>query len=602
MNGCSPRSIASGRVVPSGHTAQLNRRRTEISSDPIIDSSQPMPSSTAVVSSGATFCPETPVFETQAPRTGGRTGRVLVPNSSHGSIEGSAQANRVLSSGDEGDSDMLPELTEQIRKEEELRKKERAQKELKEKKLLWAAAQRKATEEKRKKAAALHDDDDEDELEIEVAMADSQSQSLEIVESQHGQFNTGEQLRKAVVKDRLHAAISPFKPSSASKAPKEFRHPRKSMPTTDSLIEFVGKTDLLGVKSKPAVPKSRASMPMIKKPSTFGPLDLKSKLLKDVRLEDAKTRRERDEEWEGRGGHAGRKQQIEQAAKLKQLGGEKALEEWAKKGIEVAEAGGMVRAEAEYEDEEEGEEEDEDYKPEEQDADGDAEMDDDEQQGENAPAKVERSRSSSVEPNTEDEDKENRVIEDKENVPPPRKARAALADNDDLFSPHHSSEAEEEPEDKENAPPPRAQEDAEDDVDDDDLFGLRPAKKHTARRIVADEDEDEDSAVPSKDENVPPRRSPLKFDAFDDDERPPRPEGLPFGGAGGKMLMFNSSAESLVDGGAEKGKTAAGIDDGFDMSDADAEIEGDGFTQLFALESVSVSRYHFPRLPKLMIV
>ncbi|KAG8891418.1 hypothetical protein FRC00_013706, partial [Tulasnella sp. 408] len=408
-------SIASGKVVPSGHTAQFNRRRTEISSDPIIDSSQPMPSSTAVVSSGATFCPETPVFETQPPGTGGRTGRVLVPNSSHGSIEGSAQANRVLSSGDEGDSDMLPDLAEQIRREEELRKRERAQKELKEKKLLWAAQQRKATEEKRMKAAALldDDDDDEDELEIEVAMADSQSQSLEIVESQHGQFNTGEQLRKAVVKDRLHAAVSPFKPSSASKAPKEFRHPRKSMPTTDSFIEFLGKTDLLGVKSKPVVPKSRASMPMIKKPSTFGPLDLRSKLLNDVKLADAKTRRERDEEWEGRGGHAGRKQQIEQAAKLKQLGGEKALEEWAKKGIEVAEAGGMIRAEVEYEEEEEGEEEDEDYKPEEQD--GDAEMDDDEQQGENAPARVERSRSSSVEPNTEDEDKENRVIEDKEN-------------------------------------------------------------------------------------------------------------------------------------------------------------------------------------------
>ncbi|KAG9043450.1 hypothetical protein FS837_009518 [Tulasnella sp. UAMH 9824] len=574
-----------GKVVPSGHTVQFNRRRTEISSDPIVDSSQPMPNSTAVVSSGATFCPETPVFETQAPGTGGRIGRVLVPNSSHSSIEGSALANRVLSSGDEGDSDMLPDSAEQIRMEE-LRKRERAQKELKEKKMLWAAQQRKAADEKRMRAAASLDDDDEDELEIEVAMADSQSQSLEIVESQHGQFNTGEQLRKAVVKDRLHAAISPFKPSSASKAPKEFRHPRKSVPTTDSFIEYLGKTDLLGVKSKPAVPKSRASMPMIKKPSTFGPLDLKSKLLKDVRLEDAKTRRERDEEWEGRGGHAGRKQQIEQAAKLKQLGGEKALEEWAKKGIEVAEAGGMVRAEFEYEEEEEGEEEDEDYKPEEQGVDGDAEMDEDERQGENAPVKVERSRSSSVEPNTEDEDKENRVIEDKENVPPPRKARAALADKDDLFSPHHPSEAEDEPEDKENAPPSRAQDDAEDDDDDDDLFGLRPAKKHTARRIVADEDEEESSAAPSKDENIPPRRSPLKFNAFDDDdERPPRPEGLPFGGAGGKMLMFNSSAESLVDGGAEKEKTAGGIDDGFDMSDADAEIEGDGFTQLFALES-----------------
>ncbi|KAG8892826.1 hypothetical protein FRC01_013932, partial [Tulasnella sp. 417] len=247
----------------------------------------------------------------------------------------------------------------------------------------------------------------------------------------------------------------------------------------------------------------------------------------------------------------------------------------------------MVRAEVEYEEEEEGEEEDEDYKPEEQE--GDVEMGDDEQEGENVPAKVERSRSSSVEPNTEDEDKENRVIEDKENVPPPRKARAALADKDDLFSPHHPSEAEDEPEDKENAPPPRAQDDAEDEVDDDDLFGLRPQKKHTARRIVADDedDEDDDSVVPPpKDENLPPRRSPLKFDAFDDDdERPPRPEGLPFGGAGGKMLMFNSSAESLVDGGAEKGQTTAGMGDEFDMSDADAEIEGDGFTQLFALES-----------------
>ncbi|KIO19247.1 hypothetical protein M407DRAFT_31099 [Tulasnella calospora MUT 4182] len=488
----------------------------------------------------------------------------------------------MLSNDDEDDDGMLPDLAAQIKKEDELRKKERAQKELKEKKLLWAQQQRKVAEEKKRKAAAMLDDDDEEELEIEEAMADSQGQSLEIVESQHGQFNTGEQLRKAVVKDRLHAAISPFKPSSASKAPKEFRHPRKSMPTTDSFIEYMGKTDLLGVKSKPVAPKSRASMPMIKRPSTFGPVDLKSKLLQDVRLADAKIRRDRDEEWEGRGGHAGRKQQIEQAAKLKQIGGEKVLEEWAKKGIEVAEA---VRAEVEYEDDEEADEEDEDYKPEEQEA--DAEMDEDEQQGENVPAKVERSRSSSQEPNTEDEDKENRVIEDKENVPPPRKARAALADKDDLFSPHQPSEAEDEPEDKENAPPPRAQDDAEDEVDDDDLFGLRPLKKHTARRIVADdEDEDEDSAVPSKDENIPPHRSPLKFNAFDDDdERLPRPQGLPFGGAGGKMLMFNSSAESLVDGGAEKEQTTGGVDDGFDMSDADAEIEGDGFSQLFALES-----------------
>ncbi|KAG8921904.1 hypothetical protein FRC01_014752, partial [Tulasnella sp. 417] len=332
-----------GKVVPSGHTAQFNRRRTEISSDPIVDSSQPAPSSTAVVSSGATFCPETPVFESQAPGSAGRASRVLVPNSSHASIDGSAQVNRMLSNDDEDDSDKIPGLTEQIKKEDELRKKERAQKELKERKLRWAEQQRKAEEERKKKAAILldDDDDDEEELEIEHAMAESQSQSLEIVESQHGQFNTGEQLRKAVVKDRLHAAISPFKPSSASKAPKEFRHPRKSMPTTDSFIEYLGKTDLLGVKSKPVAPKSRASMPMIKKPSTFGPVDLKTKLLQDVRLADAKTRRERDEEWEGRGGHAGRKQQIEQATKLKQVGGEKILEEWAKKGLEVASASSM---------------------------------------------------------------------------------------------------------------------------------------------------------------------------------------------------------------------------------------------------------------------
>lgn len=534
--------------------------------------------------SGATFCPETPVFDSQA---SGKNSRVLVPNSSHDSIDGSARINRTSISEDEDDNDRLPDLEEQIRKENELRKKEQAQKALREKKLLWAAQQRKAEEERKKKATALfEDEDDEEELEIEGTMVDSQAESLEIVESQHGRFNTGEHLRKAVVKDRVHAAISPFKPSSVSKAPKEFRHPRKSMPTTDSFIEYVGKTDLLGVKSKPPPPKSRASMPMIKKLSTFGPLDLKGQLLKDVRLMDAKTRRERDEEWEGRGGHAGRRQQIEQVAKLKQLGGEKTLGEWAKKGLEVAETDEMARAEAEYEDEEEGDEEDEDYKPEEQEA--DAEMTGDEPQEENDATKVERSRSSSMEPPTEDEDKENRVIEDKENVPPPRKARAALADKDDLFSPHQPSEAEDEPEDKENAPPPRDQDEDEDEVDDEDLFGLRPLKKHTARRIVADEeDEDEDVAAPSKDENVPPRRSPLKFDAFDDDDEPPRPAGLPFGGAGGKMLMFNSSAESLDDGGAENEQTAVDKGDGFDMTDA--EIEGDGFTQLFALDSVSGS-------------
>ncbi|KAG8981348.1 hypothetical protein FRB90_007310, partial [Tulasnella sp. 427] len=164
--------------------------------------------------------------------------------------------------------------------------------------------------------------------------------------------------------------------------------------------------------------------------------------------------------------------------------------------------------------------------------------------------------------------------------------RSALADKDDLFSPHRSSGAEGGSQGKNVVPPRRALEDAEDEVDDDDLFDLRPLKKHTARKIIADEDEDdddEDVVAPYQDENAPVRHSPLKFDAFDDDDdRPPRPAGLPFGGAGGKMLMFNSSAESLVDGAEEKKQT---IGDGFEMNDADAEIEGDGFTQLFAMDS-----------------
>ncbi|KAG8960985.1 hypothetical protein FRC05_006423 [Tulasnella sp. 425] len=136
--------------------------------------------------------------------------------------------------------------------------------------------------------------------------------------------------------------------------------------------------------------------------------------------------------------------------------------------------------------------------------------------------------------------------------------------------------AEDEPEDKENASPSRNQDedededevdDDEDEVDDDDLFGLCPLKKHTVQRSSP--------------------RSPIKLDAFEDDDEPPRPAGLPFGGAGGKMLMFNSSTESLVDGSAEKEPKAGDMGDGFDMTDADAEteIEGDGFTQLFVLDS-----------------
>ncbi|KAG8975116.1 hypothetical protein FRB90_009600, partial [Tulasnella sp. 427] len=390
-------------------TAKSNKRHSEIASDPIVTSSQPAPTlAAAVTSSGAPFCPETPGFEPKS----SANGRVLVLNSSTTSVDGSANPNRTLPMSDDV---FLPGPEDHAKRENDRRAKEEAHKELQKKKLLWAKQQREAEEERKRKATAAmfaKDDDDDDDLEIELTAVDSQSQ-LEIVESQHGRFNTGEQLRKAVIHDRVHAASSPFKPSSASKAPKGFQHPRKSMPndSSESFIEFMGKRDLLGVKAKPAIPKSKSSVAMIKRSSTTRGEDIRLQLLHAVRQNDAKVRQERDEEWEGRGGLAGRKQQIEQAAKLKQQGGQTSLQEWAKKGIEATEAS-EARAEFDYE-EDEGDEEDEDYEPEEQEA--DAEMDGEEEQDENAPPKVERSRSSSVEPTTEDEDKENRVFEDKEN-------------------------------------------------------------------------------------------------------------------------------------------------------------------------------------------
>ncbi|KAG8939462.1 hypothetical protein FRC04_006577 [Tulasnella sp. 424] len=151
--------------------------------------------------------------------------------------------------------------------------------------------------------------------------------------------------------------------------------------------------------------------------------------------------------------------------------------------------------------------------------------------------------------------------------------------------------AEDEPEDKENASPSRNQDedededevdDDEDEVDDDDLFGLCPLKKHTVRRIVADEeDENEDATVPSKDENVPPLV--LLSNSTPSKTMTNRLGRQVFH----LMLMFNSSTESLVDGSAEKEPKAGDMGDGFDMTDADAEteIEGDGFTQLFVLDS-----------------
>ncbi|KAG8903134.1 hypothetical protein FRB99_003677 [Tulasnella sp. 403] len=351
---------------------------------------------------------------------------------------------------------------------------------------------------------------------------------------------------------------------------------RPSFSATDSQIVRAAKTDVFGLSRPVAVPKgSKTSKSKARKgPPRIG----QDAFLNHLQVQSAKSaaeiREAKEQEWVAKGGKSGRARQLQHHFE-KDLS-EDQREKWLKKGFETAEA-----AEAAYYSYEEGEEEEEDgdWKPETAEESA-ARTSDDEDKENHVPAVQSSSHSRLSSVSLGAEDKENEVIEDKENVPPPpRSCASRLQDDDDLFPPTRQSSTspdDMDAEDKENAPPASQPVSlvASNEIDEDEGFAHRSlhSRRPALRRIV-DDDEEEAGDTDPNDENVPPARSTgLVFDADSDDELPPRPGGLLFGGAGGKAL-FNSSQESLA------------LGDAFNMANADAEEEGDGFTQLFGLDT-----------------
>lgn len=393
-----------------------------------------------------------------------------------------------------------------------------------------------------KKAAIIcpnseHDDED-DELEIDKNLAFEESQSLQVTEDVPGRTKTVAPLKRRVLQDRLHAVATPGKKRpSTTQVPKDLRH-APSSPVTASQVEMAGAADRFGLhRDTPKQSKTRKSLGK-RRVSKVDNDGIMAALRHSSMGHSEKLRQEKLMDWEGRGGRNARQMHLE-AVKQAQERGASALQELIKNGIEGLDEDDQ----GDYEDEEGGdEEEDGNYDP-------DAEND------ENA---APHPRSVSPSALSGDEDKENQVGDGSQS----QDSISRSADRRALASLHD----EEESEDKENAPPT-------DDLDDDAIPLRR--RKGPSRLVI--QDDDDDSSV--NDENVPPPRPmpALNFDADSDEEMgPPRIREPLFGGSGGKVL-FDSDAEGL-DGEDDKA-------DGFNLAGADASQEGDGFTQLFGLQT-----------------
>ncbi|KAG8850256.1 hypothetical protein FRB96_000488 [Tulasnella sp. 330] len=303
--------------------------------------------------------------------------------------------------------------------------------------------------------------------------------------------------------------------------------------------------------------------------------------------QNTEARKNKEEEWLGRGGKSAKQKQIEDMEKRKQVQGspyvlDTELSKWVSKGVAVEEETHSMNVE----DDDDDDEEDEDFTP------GDEENKDQDENGggneeessdkenaspgrpaagdetlpdvdqENAPPRAPlQSRSVSPAPPTEDGENE---PEDKENVPPASRPRrqVQLDDEDDLFSPR------------------RRVSQSSDDEAEDDLGGpIARSRAPLRTRRVLDEDEEEDvndllgpaSGVISQASSLTRLGAALTFDSEPEDDGALSPGRAPlvFGGGAASKTAVQESQECLD----------------FDMGEAGAEGEGDGFTQLFKLQT-----------------
>ena len=404
--------------------------------------------------------------------------------------------------------------------------------------------------------APVDDEHEEDILILHEAMPDSQQESLLIVEKTSGRSKTTKRLADSVLHDKMlrEQGKSPAKMSVGSKHNMMFaRATRRSKPGQDL--------------PKPLSLRIPDKAKDLSRPGALAELVQKSKHKQNT------LRKRKDAEWTGHGGSSRRHNGREASS----AGGE-AIQQWLQKGSETAAA--HSEDHDDDEDPEDGDWDDEENErgSEVEDVDEDGGVDKENE----PPLPLPRMRGSisSSEGISGNSDGEN--VDDKENLPPTLQSQA----DHDIFSPSHSRQPstgssgggtdKENEFDQENIPPAFSTRRFDSsDEEDDTAASLTRVRRRPLRTMVIDDDEEDDDKESMLVLGNSPRHGALAFDTLSDDnkEQGSRPTSLFQRRTLGKALFTDNDI-------------CGANEESFSLDHADAQGDGDGFTQLFAIAEV----------------